>query len=227
MNQPSYWKVLFLTVLAFTAMACITINVYFPEAAVRDLSEKIEDAVTAEAARLGEEAPAAEDPGTAGQGGGESAGAGTAPDGGPTLARAAGRLAGWLLDATAADAHAQTVAAPEISNPAIRKIVDSRARRVAELGRYKASGVLGENNQALVEIRDLESLPLRERARVQQVVREENEDRRRMFREIAAATDADLSQLGRIQSTYAETLRANAARGEWIQLPDGRWQRKG
>ena len=44
--------------------------------------------------------------------------------------------------------QAEEVAAPEITNPAIRHIIQSRAARVKELNRHKASGALGENNRA-------------------------------------------------------------------------------
>ena len=118
------------------------------------------------------------------------------------------------------------VAAPEITNPAIRKIIQSRATRVQQLNKYKASGSLGENNQALVEIRRLDALPLQERAAVQTLVKAENEDRERMFKEIAAATGTDLSQLPKIRSTYATTLRQKARRLDWIQMPDGSWRHK-
>ena len=36
----------------------------------------------------------------------------------------------------------------------------------------------------------------------------------------------DLSQLPKIQETYAGTLRDNARAGEWIQMPDGKWRKK-
>lgn len=223
MNTQRPWHILFLAVLGLTAVACITINVYFPEAAVRDLSEKIEDAVAQEAAKIeGDEASPSED---------DPAAEEAAPEGGggqvASWARLPLRLMATVLDLTASDALAQAVAAPEITNPAIRKIIDSRAKRVPEINRYKALGALGENNRALLEIRSLDALELRQRAAVQKLVREENADRNRMFREIAAATSADLSQLPRIQSTYAETLRKNARRGDWIQLPGGQWQKKG
>ncbi|MEM6796479.1 MAG: DUF1318 domain-containing protein [Acidobacteriota bacterium] len=218
MHTQNSWKALFLAVLGLTAIACITINVYFPEAAVRDLSEKIEDAVARKAAALD---PPAETPApgdeAASEGGRESA---------SLLQRAGGRAIGLALAATASPAYAQQVAAPEISNPAIRKIIDSRARRIAALNAHKASGALGEGKNALVKIRALDSLPLRERAQVQKLVRDENSDRERMFREIAAATDADLSQLGRIQETYAATLRAKAVQGEWLEAADGTWSQK-
>ncbi|MEM1180547.1 MAG: DUF1318 domain-containing protein [Acidobacteriota bacterium] len=224
MTTQSYWKTLFITVLALTAVACITINVYFPEAAVRDLSEKIEDAVAREAAKL--DGTAAPDGGEGVQDAGQSAelrGEG-APSG---LAAVARRAAIAVLDWTAGDASAQGgVASPEITNPAIRKIVESRAQRIPDLERYKSAGAVGENNRAMIEVRSLDALELRDRAAVQKLIREENADRDRMFKEIAAATKADLSQLPQIQTTYAETLRQNAKAGDWIQSPNGAWARK-
>ena len=225
MNTQSPWHALFITVLGLTAVACITINVYFPEAAVRDLSEKIEDAVAREAAKIDD------NPSTDEDGESESEGSSASePDGfemASLSARLYGTVVGSLLDLTAADVQAQSgVAAPEITNPAIRKIVQSRASRVQQLDRFKSMGVLGESNRALVEVRSLDPLELRQRAAVQKLVREENADRDRMFREIAAATSADLAQLPQIQSTYAETLRRNARAGEWIQMPDGQWKQK-
>ena len=86
--------------------------------------------------------------------------------------------------------------------------------------------MLGKNNKALLEVRSLDSLALRERAAVQKLVKEENEGRERMFKEIAAATGTDLSQLPQIQSTYAETLRERANAGDWIQLASGEWKQR-
>ncbi len=137
-------------------------------------------------------------------------------------------LAGLLLLVCVPRTLAQTdeVAAPEITNPAIRKIIQSRAGRVRALNRFKASGALGENNKALVEVRQLDALPTSERGGVKQLVRAENADRERMFKAIAAATGTDLSQLPKIRSTYATTLRQKARRDDWIQMPDGSWQQK-
>lgn len=236
MPNSSLWKALFLAVLAFTALACITINVYFPEAVVKDLSEKIEEAVIREAAEHAD-SPASEptpsDNGAGGEAEGEKGEGGRVLAMGPEIGRALVERPSFaelalttLARLTAAPIEAQDVAAPEISNPAIRKIVESRARRVSEIDGQKDSGVLGENNQALLEVRDLGSLPLQQRAAVQKLVRDENADRERMFREIAAATNVDLSQLPRIQETYAETLRQNAKKGHWIQEPNGQWRQK-
>ena len=187
---------------------------YFPEAAVKDLSEKIEDAVAREAAAAGDAEPEPE------EGAGEDV---------SWLRSTFDRAVGTALHLLApAPVYAQTdeVAAPEITNPAIRKIIQSRAARVRELNRHKSSGAVGESNKALIEVRQLDALALQQRAAVQKLVRAENADRERMFKEIAAATGTDLSQLPQIRSTYATTLRQKARRGDWIQMPDGTWRQK-
>jgi uncharacterized protein YdbL (DUF1318 family) len=119
------------------------------------------------------------------------------------------------------------VAQPEITNPAIRKIIDSRSARYNELRRYLDQGVLGENNRGLLEVRNLEALTdLKARADVQRLVKAENADRQELYKEIAAAKNVDLAQLPKIQETYAATLRQNAKPGDWIQQPDGNWVKK-
>ncbi len=198
--------------------ACVTINVYFPEAAVNDLSQQIEREVQKEAAKKLEEGkPAPQNPPAPqpdapqpprGGGGGPQAG-----------------LFDALFGVTPAYA-AGNVPAPEVSSPAIRRVIESRAARVADIDRYKASGALGENNKALLEVRSLESLDLKARADVQKLVRAENADREELFREIAAAKKVDPGQVDRIRETYAGTLRDNARPGDWIQGPDGTWNRK-
>jgi len=124
-------------------------------------------------------------------------------------------------------AYAQGVADPEVTSPAIRKIIESRGARVASVEKYKASGVIGENNKALLEIRSLDAITdLKGRAEAQRLVKEENADRTELFAEIAAAKKVDASQIPKIQETYAGTIRERARSGEWIQMPDGAWKQK-
>lgn len=206
-------RIALLGLIGVLALACVTINVYFPEEKVKDLSEKIEDAVAREAA---EEAAPAEADKTSGN---QSVRL--------DFSKAASFVVGSVLALLpAGDISAQEVAEPEISNPAIRRIVESRGARVGELTRFKAAGAIGENNQALLEARDLQALPLQDRAAAQRLIKAENDDREQMFKEIAAATGADPSSLPQIRTTYAETLRQKAKPGEWIQQPNGEWQKK-
>lgn len=200
------------TVVLAIALACVTINVYFPEEAVQDLSEQIENEVQKRAAEIEEQG--------AGEGGAssEEESRGDSDD--------SSSLLDLLLGVQPVHA-AEGVAAPEVSNPAIREIIDERARRVGAINGYKSRGVIGENNVGLLEIRQLDALSdLRERADAQKLVREENADRERLFKEIAAAKNVDLSQLPKIRQTYAGTLRDHARPGDWIQLADGSWRQK-
>lgn len=208
-----------LTASAILALAaCVTINVYFPEAAIKDLSKQIEQEVQRQAAREAAQPGKATPPAQQ-----------QAPPA-PQAERPRGPNAGaGLFDALfgVTPAYAQAVPQPEVSNPAIRKIIDSRAARVAEINKYKASGVLGENNKGLLEARALDTLPdLKARAEVQRLVKAENTDRDQLYREIAAAKGVDPSQLDKVRETYAVTLRENAKAGEWIQMPDGAWKQK-
>ena len=201
-------RLLVLVTLTVVLAACVTINVYFPEAAIKDLSEQIEEEIRTQAE---EEAGAAEDPDEPEQAVEESA--------------VRGGGLGLLFGVT--PAHAQDVPSPQVSNPAIRKIIDSRAGRLPEVQKYKSLGAVGENNNGLLEVIKLDAVTdLRERAAAQRVVKAENADRETLYKEIAAAEGVDHSQIPRIRETYAETLRKNARRGDWIQSPGGEWKQK-
>lgn len=193
-------------------VACVTINVYFPEAAIKDISEQIEEEVALKAAEAAAEEGGAETAEPAPAGGGEE------PP--PTSA-------GFFDALLGTPAYADEVSSPEITNPAIRRIIDSRAARLPAIRRFKNMGVIGEGNDALLAPRDLQSIKdLKQRAEVQRLIRDENKDREELFKEIAAAKKVDLSQLPRIRETYATTLREDARPGDWIQLPNGQWKQK-
>lgn len=200
--------------------ACVTINVYFPEAAVKELAVQIEDAVQQRAAEQAPAPPAAPAPPS------EEKEVSVDRSFSAVSRTLIADLLAQTLGASPVYAEQDDVAPPAISNPAIRTIIDSRAKRAPEIRKFKNQGVLGESNQALVDIRDLNSLGLQDRAAVQKLVKAENADRETMFKEIAAATGVDLSQLPQIRETYAVTLRDKAQRGDWIQDPNGQWKQK-
>jgi len=208
--------------LALVLIGCVTINVYFPEAEVKDLSEQIEEEVRQRAEALDEEGNVVEPP---------LARVAIEPAGsGWTRARLEGRTqrAPWVSRMLGvSSAWAQEVPPPQVTNPAIRKIIDARARRIDALDGFKSAQVLGESNRGLLEIRNLQAVgDLRQRAEVQRLVREENADREQLYREIAAALSVDPSQLDQVRATYAETLREYARPGDLIQMPDGSWRQK-
>ncbi len=203
-----------LTAVLLIGLACVTINVYFPEAKIQDLSQRIEDEVAQRAVELEE-----------GTGENEAGAEGTADEDPPAVIPGRTSMLSLLLGAT--PAYAQSVPDPGVSNPAIRAIIDARAARVQQINGFKSRGLIGESNQALLEARSLDSISdLRQRAALQKLVKDENADRERLYKEVAAAEGVDLAQLPRIRQTYAETLRNNARPGDWIQLPGGQWKQK-
>jgi hypothetical protein len=140
------------------------------------------------------------------------------------LALGAGVI-GTLLGTTPARAGAAQN--PDVTNPAIRKIIDSRLARLPAVDKSKASGVIGENNKGFLEIRGIDAVKdPKDRDAVQRLVDEENADRTTQFAEVAKAEKADASQIPKIQERYAQTFRDRAKAGEWIQLPDGVWKKK-
>jgi uncharacterized protein YdbL (DUF1318 family) len=213
---------LFLVLSALIIAGCVTINLYFPEQEVKDLAGKIEKQVQAQAQV---ERTPGDEPITPAEPAAPPPGDRKPATNLESRNRGSVGLFGTLLGVT--PAHAQQVPEPETTNPAIRKIIDSRAARLAEINSYKSSGVIGENNKGDLEIRDLGAVSdLRARAEVQKLVRAENADREQLYREIAAAKNIDPSQLDKVRETYAETLRENARSGDWIQMPDGSWKQK-
>ena len=112
---------------------------------------------------------------------------------------------------------------------AILEIIDSRAARMPAIDAYKARGVIGESNVALVEIVALDPIDEPDaRIEVERVVRAENADRERLYALLASqGPDQDRdARLRNIREKYAKILRDAARAGDWMQLQDGTWERK-
>ena len=132
--------------------------------------------------------------------------------------------AALILGAGVGAARAAAAQNPDMTNPAIKKYVDARIARSPAIDKYKASGVIGENNQAMLEIRSTDAVKdTKDREAAQRLVNEENNDRNSQFAEVAKAQKKDVSE---IRESYAQTFRDRAKPGEWIQLADGVWKKK-
>lgn len=190
-----------LTATVMVAAACVTINVYFPEADAKQAADKFIDGVWGEE---GSETPAEPQP--------------VPPEGQPQAAAAA--ILNFLIPA----AHAQ----PDISisTPAIESIQQRMDRRFEEhLRQYFESGAIGLTNDALIAVRDLSAVPLSDRNKVNQIVAEENADRRAVYREIAVANDHPEWE-DRIRDIFAERWVDRARNGWWYQDEGGNWVQK-
>ena len=147
------------TVLALLA-ACVTINVYFPEAAADKAAEQFVDKVL--------DTPAQ----------------GTPPANEPQPPPPGKSPGAMLLDFLVPSAYAQT-ANINIQTPQIQAIQSRMQQRFASiLAKYFASGAIGFTKDGLVAVRDAAAVPLPERPALNTAVADENRDRQAVYREI-------------------------------------------
>ena len=188
-----------LTALTAVLVACVTINVYFPEAAAERAADRfIRDVI-------GEETEGDE--------------VSSAPS--LSLESALASIGGLLVPA----AHAQSVDI-DIESPQIEAIKQRMAERHRrKLAAWYEAGAIGLDNDGLVEIRDRSAVPLSERRELEQVVAAENADRRAVYREIAVANGHPEWE-DEIRATFAERWIANARPGWYYQNESGEWVQK-
>lgn len=176
--------------------ACVTINVYFPEAAAERAADRFIRDV------LGDDVPAA-----------------------PPTEPQASRTSWWHTLSPVGAAHAQSPDI-DIDTPQIQAIKDRMAERQREhLAAWFDAGAIGFARDGLVEIRDRSAVGLSERRNLERVVSEENSDRNAVYREIAIANGHPEWE-GDIRDTFARRWIANAKSGWYYQQADGSWTQK-
>ena len=113
-----------------------------------------------------------------------------------------------------------------VSNPAIRGLRDSIKRRSGAIKPYLDKGNAGINQDGLLVIRSSDGLSLKERAEVQQLIEAENRDREALYAEIAKANNIPAEAVPKIKGIFAKSWIDQAQPGWWIQDSQGSWKRK-
>lgn len=88
--------------------------------------------------------------------------------------------------------------------------------RLPALTSLKSQGVIGENNAGFLEFRTGDKGKA-------DLVKEENDDRRKVYEAIAKQQGVDVGLVG---SRRALQIAEQAAGGTWLQKPDGSWYKK-
>jgi uncharacterized protein YdbL (DUF1318 family) len=161
---------IFLAVFFLTA--CVTVNIYFPAAAVERAADQIVKETWG---------GPAEPPNTPAQ-----------PQSNNSKTSVP-RLSLGLIGA----AHAQE-ADINVSNPAIRALKDSIKQRSEAIKPYMDRGNVGIGQDGLLAIRGSDGLSLKERAEVKQLVDAENRDRESLYSEIAKANNISSDNIPKI-----------------------------
>ncbi len=184
---------------AFAALAaCVTINVYFPEAAADKAAQQFVDKVLEAAPKT------------------------TPPANEPPPGKSPGAM---LLDFLVPSAYAQS-ANVNIQTPQIQAIQARMQQRFASsLAPYFASGAVGFTADGLVAMRDAAVVPLPERAGLNAAIADENRDRQAVYREIAVA-NGHAEWESQIRSTFAKQWIQQAKTGWYYQDSGGTWKQK-
>jgi uncharacterized protein YdbL (DUF1318 family) len=177
-------------------LACITVNIYFPEATVKQAAAEIVDEIR------------------------KTEGEKKAP--GAAAVLPAPREAGPFTLVPAAFAQEAT----SVSTPAIRALKESMKARFPSLKPYFDAGQIGETNKGLLDVRDEAGLNLQAKAALRNAVRDENGDRTKLYAEVAKALAIEAGQVEKIQKIFAEEWAKSAAPGWWVQGADGAWTKK-
>ena len=186
-------------VLLFILSACVTVNIYFPAAAVQRAADEIVKETW---------------------GGSNGKSERVQPQ--SLLPFAPRRTLSLSLTR---EAFAQEVDI-NVSNPAIRGLRDSIKRRSGAIKPYMDKGSAGINQGGLLVVRSSEGLNLKERAEVQQLIEAENRDREALYAEIAKANNIPPDAVPKIKGIFANSWIDQAQTGWWIQDSQGNWKRK-
>jgi uncharacterized protein YdbL (DUF1318 family) len=184
----------------FFASACVTVNIYFPAAAVERAADQIVKETWGEPG----------EPGT------------TPPQPQSRRFEMPVMLAHLVL---VSQAHAQE-ADINVSNPAIRALKDSIKRRSEAIKPYMDRGNVGLAQDGLLVVRSNDGLSLKQRAEVSQLIDAENRDREALYAEIAKANNIASENVPKIKSIFARSWIEQARPGWWIQDSQGNWQKK-
>ena len=191
-------RLLLLTALLISA--CVTVNIYFPAAAVGRAADQIVKETW----------------------GGPSDQPKAAPK-----PQSYNRYAPMRLAALSfiSEAHAQE-ADINVSNPAIRALKDSIKARSGAIKPFMDRGNIGIAQDGLLAIRSSDGLNLKERAETKQLVDAENRDRENLYGEIAKANNISRESIPRVKAIFARSWLDQAQSGWWIQDAQGAWRRK-
>lgn len=194
-----------LTTMAVALVGCVTINVYFPEAAAQKAADQFIGTVLDQANPAAKPAP--KEPASVPKDSGSHPSA-------------------MLLDLLIPAAQAADVPDIRIQTAATEAIRGRMQQRVSGvLGNLLDSGAVGFTHDGMVAMRDAAKVPLSQRAQANAAVADENRDRTALYREVAVANNHPEWE-SQIRATFAKGWIEKAHAGWYYQNAAGAWQKK-
>lgn len=200
---------LFAAALGVCLVACVTVNVYFPESAAERAADIfIKDVYGNDTSD--------QDGTTVPSGGG--------PQGALDFHRSYLFAIGfWAGDILVPSAIAQPIDI-NISTPAVNALQKAMEQRHRQLKVHYNSGAIGMSAAGLIILRDPKLVALQQRNLIKKLVVDENADRNRLYSEVAKANGHPEWEKD-IRETFASRWVGNAPDGWWYQS-GGSWKQK-
>jgi len=198
-----------LAITVLLVSACVSVNIYFPAAAMNRAADKIIDDI---------EGPDKSPTPPAGQPAQPKSDQPAKPSSAAPAAWRVVAVGPAIVEAAEMDLN--------ISTPAIRAVRESLRARYQQLLPYFENGVVGTTNTGLIGVRDASSLALKDKATVNGLVEQQNKDLRTLYEEIVKANKLDRSAAPEVQRIFANRWRERAKPGRWIQNDTGQWVQK-
>ena len=182
--------------------ACVTINIYFPAAA----AEQVADEIIQDIQSIKPEQPQSQ----------------MVPQS-PVSAWQISfyKLVDQAISVVISPAHAE--ANLSVDSADIRRIQASMRTRFTDLKAFYDKGVIGIKSDGLLTSRG--SISLKDRNKVNKLIKAENKDRNNLYQAIAKANKHS-EWSGQIKSTFAKRWISNAQSGWWYQTSNGSWKQK-
>ncbi len=114
----------------------------------------------------------------------------------------------------------------DVTTPAIRNLKQALKDNFPSLKPFYDKGALGENNAGLVETKDTAGLNLKEKADLKRVADQENNNRTALYSEIMKANKLGADALPKIQKIFANSWRDKSDAGWLVQDDKGDWGKK-
>lgn len=196
-------KAIFLNLVLVMILSCVTVNIYFPAAAVEKAADKIVKEVWEDK--------------------GEEEEQDVKKENNESFLDKWVRFAAHHIGPQEAFAQEADI---NITTPAIRALKNSIKKRAPLLKHYLDKGNVGIANDGLLVIRSTEGMTLKAKAQVNRLIHAENNDRNALYKEIAKANNFGSDQVSDIKIIFAKSWKKNAKKGWWVEEPGGTWNKK-
>ncbi len=186
---------------------CITVHVYFPVKELREAADEIVDEVRPDIV-------SAED---------SNAESASLPPATWTLLAVSFVKTAWADEKSSTESPSAVINA---SSPKIKKIKASLKARYKKLLALYTAGRIGEGQDGNLVVREVKELKLKERRKVNTLVKAENADRKSLYTTIARESkiaDATIKDIGRL---FSRSWQKKSKTGWWIEVKKGKWVKK-